>query len=71
MRKQFFAMVALLMMTIAVQAQNSKPASTPLYKNAKAPIEQRIKDLLQRMTLEEKAGQLNHWIGAQIGLQGR
>jgi beta-glucosidase len=59
MRKQFFAMVALLMMTIAVQAQNSKPASTPLYKNAKAPIEQRIKDLLQRMTLEEKAGQLN------------
>jgi beta-glucosidase len=46
-------------MAIAVQAQNSKPTSTPLYKNAKAPIEQRIKDLLQRMTLEEKAGQLN------------
>lgn len=59
MRKQFFAVVALLIMTIAVQAQTNKPASTPLYKNAKAPIEQRIKDLLQRMTLEEKAGQLN------------
>lgn len=59
MRKQFFAVATLLIMAIAVQAQNSKPAGTPLYKNAKAPIEQRIKDLLQRMTLEEKAGQLN------------
>lgn len=29
------------------------------YKNAKLPVEQRIKDLLSRMTLEEKVGQLN------------
>lgn len=31
----------------------------PAYKNASMPIESRIKDLLQRMTVEEKAGQLN------------
>ena len=31
---------------------------TPPYKNAKLPIEQRIADLLSRMTLEEKAAQL-------------
>ncbi len=63
MRKQFFAAAALLFMAIAVQSQNRIPASTPLYKNAKAPIDQRIKDLLQRMTLEEKAGQLNQLNG--------
>lgn len=30
----------------------------PLYKQSQAPIESRISDLLQRMTLEEKIGQL-------------
>jgi beta-glucosidase len=36
-------------------AQNS----TPIYKNKNAPIEQRIEDLLKRMTLEEKILQMN------------
>ncbi len=31
----------------------------PCYKNSKQPVEKRIKDLLGRMTIEEKAGQLN------------
>jgi beta-glucosidase len=30
----------------------------PLYKNPKAPIEKRVDDLLKRMTLEEKIGQM-------------
>ena len=30
-----------------------------LYKDAKAPIEKRVDDLLSRMTLEEKVMQLN------------
>ena len=34
-------------------------AETPLYKNPIFPIEQRISDLLSRMTLEEKVGQMN------------
>ena len=34
------------------------PVQTPLYKQADAPIELRIKDLLGRMTLEEKVAQL-------------
>jgi beta-glucosidase len=34
-------------------------AETPLYKNPIFPIEQRITDLLSRMTLEEKVGQMN------------
>lgn len=32
-----------------------------LYKNAKAPIEKRVDDLLSRMTLEEKVMQLNQY----------
>ena len=33
-------------------------AQQPLYKQADAPIEERIKDLMERMTVEEKVGQL-------------
>jgi beta-glucosidase len=36
------------------------PSSLP-YKNPALPIEDRITDLLARMTLEEKAGQMNQW----------
>ncbi len=39
-----------------------KPAAattaTPLYKNATAPIDKRVEDLLKRMTLEEKVAQI-------------
>ncbi|KLT65451.1 glycoside hydrolase family 3 N-terminal domain-containing protein [Pedobacter sp. BMA] len=35
----------------------------PLYKNAKAPVESRIKDLLSRMTVEEKVGQISMPLG--------
>ncbi len=45
--------VAVLMST-AVRAA----AQEPLYKQASAPIEERVKDLLERMTPEEKVGQL-------------
>jgi beta-glucosidase len=33
-------------------------AQTPDYKNANLPVEQRVGDLLKRMTLEEKVDQL-------------
>ena len=35
--------------------------SLPAYKNSALPDAERIEDLLSRMTLEEKAGQLNQW----------
>lgn len=34
-------------------------SDTPVYRNADAPIENRVKDLLSRMTVEEKAAQLD------------
>ncbi|MDX1936593.1 MAG: hypothetical protein SFU21_05735, partial [Flavihumibacter sp.] len=36
-------------------------ATVPIYKNKSAPIELRIKDLLSRMTLEEKLRQIDIW----------
>ena len=40
-----------------------QPPATALYKNPKAPVADRVKDLVQRMTIEEKAGQLNQLNG--------
>ena len=37
----------------------------PLYKDSAAPIERRIDDLLSRMTLEEKVGQMNQFVGIE------
>ena len=55
-----------------IQARKAGPAraTTPLYRQANAPIEKRINDLLGRMTLEEKVRQLDMCAGAQ-GLMDR
>ena len=37
---------------------SNKDGSTPVYKNPNASIEDRVNDLLPRMTLEEKVAQL-------------
>ncbi len=38
---------------------------TPLYKDASAPVGKRVEDLLGRMTLEEKVGQMNQFVGLE------
>lgn len=44
-----------------------KKVATPLYKDPKQPVEARVKDLLRRMTLEEKIDQLTQMpIGGDI-----
>lgn len=48
-----------LMLLVAAQAGNRD--SKPLYKDASRPIEERVEDLLARMTLEEKVMQLNQY----------
>ena len=40
--------------TISMTAKDKSPRL--IYRDAKAPIEQRVEDLLSRMTLEEKVG---------------
>lgn len=40
-------------------------SDTPIYKDASQPVEKRVEDLLSRMTLEEKAGQMNQFVGLE------
>jgi hypothetical protein len=42
----------------STSTSTSLPSGRPLYKDPNAPIEDRIKDLLPRMTIEEKVAQL-------------
>ena len=43
---------------LTLAAPGAAQADTPLYKRADAPVAQRVRDLLQRMTLAEKIAQL-------------
>ncbi len=51
-------------MTLAAFAACSEPAAER-YKDASLPVEQRVEDLLARMTLEEKVGQMNQFVGVE------
>lgn len=51
-------------MTLAAFAACSQP-SEPAYKDASLPVERRVDDLLARMTLEEKVGQMNQFVGVE------
>ena len=42
----------------AATALSASRASTPVYKDASAPVDKRVADLLARMTLAEKVGQM-------------
>src|SRR5262245_12081785 len=62
-RASVFVAVSVLFITLLPSVANSaaelRPtAATPTYLDAKAPIGRRVKDLLSRMTLEEKIGQM-------------
>jgi beta-glucosidase len=57
---------SLLAMPALDSAQQAPAASVPLYQQSSAPIEQRIEDLLARMTLEEKARQLDLYSAAKF-----
>ena len=47
-------------------AANAAAVPVPVYKQRAAPIERRVRDLLGRMTVEEKARQLDMYAGADI-----
>jgi len=42
----------------AAKPPSAKPSATPLYKNPNAAIEDRVNDLIGRMTIQEKVGQM-------------
>jgi beta-glucosidase len=73
-RRMRNAMVAgsfgvLLGMLLCCSTVAQQPEGAPAYKNAQLPVELRVKDLVSRMTLEEKVSQLGH-TAAAIGRLG-
>ncbi len=51
--------VAVLAAALTGHAQDKAASGKPLYLDSGRPLEQRVEDLLRRMTLEEKVGQMN------------
>src|ERR1700750_1302441 len=56
MKNRLLLMAAMTCCSVAV----AQSAAKPKYLDPTQPIEQRIADLIGRLTLEEKAAQLNH-----------
>lgn len=54
--------IGALLSVANVCAENDK---VPHYKNASLPVEQRVDDLLRRMSLEEKVGQMCQYVGME------
>jgi beta-glucosidase len=57
-----FSRISVLFLTpivLFIAAQAQQPPSAASYKDPKLPVEQRVQDLLVRMTLEEKVSMLN------------
>jgi len=69
MDKTFLLIIRMMVLfSLKVHAQNSPPIY-PAYKNSDLPTEQRIDDLIQRMTPEEKIGQLATPLGWEMVLK--
>ncbi len=56
--------LAFVALPVSTQAQTANAPAHALYEQENAPIEQRVDDLLSRMTLEEKVRQLDLYSGA-------
>lgn len=63
-RRKFSLLMLVTVLSVALTGVNfstataEKPSSKPPYMDSSLPVEKRVKDLLKRMTLEEKVGQM-------------
>ena len=55
----------LLMMTIGMSICSCSGEKKEVYKDPNAPISARVEDLISRMTIEEKVGQMNQFVGVE------
>ena len=53
-------------LSLLLSVTHAQKATTPLYKNATAPVDKRVRDLLGRMTVDEKVGQLSTLLGWEM-----
>ncbi len=58
MKKTYLLFSVLMVISVTINGSNIE--DKPLYKNKNAPIDQRVEDLLSRMTLEEKIWQMQN-----------
>lgn len=65
MKRYLIAIFGILMLFCS-PTSSSGQAVKPLYKNAKASISERVEDLIKRMTVEEKTGQLVTLLGWEM-----
>ena len=59
-KKTAVLLCTLLWAAIPITSLAQQSSDEPAYKNPQLPIEQRVNDLVSRMTLEEKVSQLGH-----------
>jgi beta-glucosidase len=64
----FAAVLTAFLVVGPCRAQQAQPEAGALYRQANAPLEARIDDLMGRMTLEEKVRQLDLYSGSRGGL---
>ena len=62
----FHAIMKKFILSLFAVAALAANAATPLYKQANAPIEDRVSDLLGRMTIDEKIAQLRCPLGWEM-----
>ncbi|ANQ52211.1 beta-glucosidase [Flammeovirga sp. MY04] len=62
--RYFILFLSLFLMSAGINDKN------PAYKNAKLPINERVDDLVNRMTLDEKIQQLDMYSGGDISVDG-
>jgi beta-glucosidase len=60
------AVLAIILITNAASFAQIKVESTPIYKNPNLSIESRVADLVSRMTIEEKVGQISALLGWEM-----
>jgi beta-glucosidase len=53
-------------LSVFLSVTHAQKSSPPLYKNALVPVNKRVQDLLGRMTVEEKVGQLSTLLGWEM-----
>ncbi|KAL1962591.1 hypothetical protein VTN77DRAFT_9384 [Rasamsonia byssochlamydoides] len=67
-----YALLVLNLLLAGVEASNNSASTTPPYKNPHLPVEERVADLLGRMTIEDKMAQLmqgdiTNWMNPTTG----
>ena len=61
MKKAFLFLCWTLLVTVMIRADDSVPGASSVYLNPQAPLDDRVKDLISKMTLPEKAAELCHF----------